>query len=207
MLQMYKVFFDGRTVFFTDEFEKYYQSHNGLFVRYLNEIQLAYVMELFRNVREIHNVFIIHPDLEQTFKAFRSFFREMEAAGGLVFDDRGRVLVIHRRGKWDLPKGKLEQGEDPETTAVREVEEECGITSPRPRQLLHVTFHSYNLEGVMILKKTYWYHMDHPGDEKLVPQTHEDITEVRWMAPGDLGQVVDNTYGSIIEVLEAGKLL
>ena len=204
---MYKVFFDSRRVFFTDEFEKYYQSHNGLFVRYLNEIQLAYVMELFRNVHEIRNVFIIHSDVEQAFQAFRSFFREMEAAGGLVFDERGRVLVIHRRGKWDLPKGKVEPGEDPETTAVREVEEECGITSPRAHQLLHVTYHSYNLEGVMILKKTYWYRMDHSSEEKLVPQTHEDITEARWVDPAGLDQVVNNTYGSIIEVLQAGKLL
>ena len=204
---MYKVFFDGRKVIFTDAFEKYYQSHNGLFVRYLNEIQLAYVMELFRNVQEIRNVFIIHPDVEESFQAFRSFFREMEAAGGLVFDQRGRVLVIHRRGKWDLPKGKVEQGEDSKKAAVREVEEECGITSPRAHELLHVTYHSYNLEGVMILKKTYWYRMDHPGDEKLVPQTHEDITRVRWMDPADLQQVTSNTYGSIIEVLEAGKLL
>jgi len=204
---MYKVFFDGRTVFFTDEFEKYYQSHNGLFVRYLNEIQLAYVMELFRNVHEIRNVFIIHPDVEQSFQAFRSFFREMEAAGGLVFDNRGRVLVIHRRGKWDLPKGKMEPGEDPETTAVRETEEECGITSPRARELLHITYHSYNLEGVMILKKTYWYRMDHSGDEKPVPQTHEDITRVQWIDPANLDQVVSNTYSSIIEVFKAGGVL
>lgn len=204
---MYKVFFDSRTVFFTDEFEKNYQSYNGLFVRYLNDIQLAYVLELFRNVREIRNVFIIHHNLEEAFEAFRSFFREMEAAGGLVFDEQGRVLVIHRRGKWDLPKGKMEPGEDPATTAVREVEEECGITSPRPGKLLHTTYHSYTLDGVMILKKTYWYHMDYSGDEELEPQTHEDIVAAQWMPVSGMDQVVENTYSSIAEVLKAGGIL
>ena len=204
---MYKVFFDGRTVFFTDAFEEYYQSYNGLFVRYLNDIQLAYVLELFRNVHEIRNVFIIHSDVEKAFRAFCSFFREVEAAGGLVFDESGRVLVIHRRGKWDLPKGKMEPKETPKTTAVREVEEECGITSPQARELLHITYHSYNLEGVMILKKTYWYRMEYVGHEEPVPQTHEDITKVRWMYPSELDQVVNNTYASIAEVLESGKLL
>jgi 8-oxo-dGTP pyrophosphatase MutT (NUDIX family) len=204
---MYKVFFDSRTVFFTDEFEKYYRSYNGLFVRYLNDIQLAYVLELFRNVREIRNVFIIHHDVELAFNAFRSFFREMEAAGGLVFDEEGRLLVIHRRGKWDLPKGKMEPGEEPVTTAVREVEEECGITSPHPGNLIHTTYHSYTLDGVMILKKTYWYRMDYSGDEALEPQTHEDIVTAQWMPASGMDQFVGNTYSSIVEVLKAGSVL
>ena len=205
--QMYKVFFDNRSIFFTDQFEKYYRSHHGLFARYLNEIQLAYILELFRNVHEIRNVFIIHPDIELAFSAFRSFFREMDAAGGLVFNDQGRVLVIHRRGKWDLPKGKMEEGEAPDTAAVREVEEECGIRSPQIQKLLHTTYHSYVQEGVMILKKTRWYQMTYSGDEPLTPQTKEDITQARWLHPGDLGQVRENTWSSIVEVLQAGNLL
>lgn len=207
MLQMYKVFFDNRTLFFTDQFEKYYQSYDGLFVRYLNEIQLAYVIELFRNVSEIRNVFIIHPEVEPAFEAFRTFFREVEAAGGLVFNEKGQVLVIHRRGKWDLPKGKVEKCEKVITTAVREVEEECGIQAPRAGDLLHISYHSYIREGVMFLKKTYWYRMDHPSSPEPVPQTKEDITEARWLDPSDLDLVTSNTYPSILEVLQAGELL
>jgi 8-oxo-dGTP pyrophosphatase MutT (NUDIX family) len=205
--QMYKVFFDNRTIFFTDQFEKYYRSHHGLFARYLNEIQLAYIIELFRNVHEIRNVFIIHPDVELAFGAFRTFFRVMEAAGGLVFDEQGRVLVIHRRGKWDLPKGKMEEGEDPQTAAVREVEEECGIHAPQIQKLLHVTYHSYVQEGVMILKKIWWYQMSYSGKEQLVPQAKEDITRAGWFDPGELNPVKENTWSSIVEVLKAGNLL
>ncbi len=204
---MYKVFFDHRTICITDQFEKYYHQHHGLFVRYINEIQLAYIIELFRNVQELKNVFIFHKDTEMVFNAFRTFFTEMEAAGGLVFDGHSRVLVIHRRGKWDLPKGKMEPGEDAQTTAVREVSEECGITSPQPRGLLHVTYHSYLQEGVMILKKTYWYRMHYTGDEPLKPQTKEDITEARWLEPSQIELVTANTYPSIEKVLQAGGLL
>lgn len=54
------------------------------------------------------------------------------SAGGLIFDDQGRVAIIARHSRsghieWCLPKGHIEQGETPEQTAVREVHEETGI--------------------------------------------------------------------------------
>ena len=204
---MYKVFFDNRTIYFTDQFAYYYKKYNGLFVRYLDEIQLAYVLELFRNVDEIKNVFIIHPDIETVFQAFRSFFRTMEAAGGLVFNEKGRILVIKRKARWDLPKGKLEKGEETQDSAIREVREECGITAPEIHSLLHVTYHAYSQEGVLILKKTYWYKMIYSGQKRLRPQTEEDITDARWISKKDLKMVVQNTYLSIVEVLKSANLL
>ena len=54
------------------------------------------------------------------------------SAGGLVFDERGRVAIIARHSRnghleWCLPKGHIEKGETPQQTAVREVHEETGI--------------------------------------------------------------------------------
>ena len=204
---MYKVFFDNRTIYFIDQFDGYYKQYNGLFIRYLNEVQLAYVLELFRNVQEIKNVFIAYRDVEKVFQDFQSFFRILEAAGGLVFNEKGQILVIKRRGRWDLPKGKKEEKETPETCALREVKEECGIGSLALGDLLHITYHSYTLEGVMILKKTYWYRMKSSGKESLIPQTKEEITEAKWMNPDDLNIVKENTFLSIIDVLKAGELL
>jgi 8-oxo-dGTP pyrophosphatase MutT (NUDIX family) len=204
---MYKVFFDNRTIYFIDTFDSYYKQYNGLFIRYLNEIQLAYVLELFRNVQEIKNVFIVHPDVEKVFRDFQSFFRVLEAAGGLVFNEKGQVLVIKRRGKWDLPKGKKEEGEDPDACALREVKEECGIQHLEMEKLLHTTYHSYSLDGVLILKRTYWYQMKSSHKENLTPQTKEEITEVKWMNPENLDVITENTFLSIIEVLKAGRLL
>ncbi|MBS3776007.1 MAG: NUDIX hydrolase [Bacteroidales bacterium] len=204
---MYKVFFDNRTIYFIDQFDGYYKQYNGLFIRYLNEIQLAYVLELFRNVQEIRNVFIAYHDVDKAFQDFQSFFRLLEAAGGLVFNEKGQVLVIKRRGKWDLPKGKKEDGEEPEICALREVKEECGIHSLEIDDLLHTTYHSYTLDGVLILKRTYWYKMKGREEESLIPQAKEEITEAKWMNPEDLDVVTENTFLSIIDVLKAGKLL
>ncbi|MFP4619754.1 MAG: NUDIX hydrolase [Bacteroidales bacterium] len=204
---MYKVFFDNRTIYFIDQFDDYYERYNGLFIRYLNEIQLAYVLELFRNVQEIKNVFIAHHDVDKAFHDFQSFFRVLEAAGGLVFNEKGQVLVIKRRGKWDLPKGKKEAEECPENCAIREVKEECGIDAPELEDLLHITYHSYTLEGVMILKKTYWYLMKSTQKQALTPQPQEEITEAKWLNPEEMNIVNENTFLSIIDVLKAGKLL
>ena len=165
------------------------------------------MLELFRNVDEIRNVFIIHPDIETVFQAFRSFFRPLQAAGGLVFNEKGRVLIIKRKGRWDLPKGKLEKGEETQYSAIREVQEECGINTPEIQNLLHVTYHAYSQEGVLILKKTYWYKMIYNGQKRLRPQTEEDITDARWMSKKDLNLVVQNTYLSIVEVLKSSNLL
>jgi 8-oxo-dGTP pyrophosphatase MutT (NUDIX family) len=203
---MYKVYFGNRTIFLTTQFDKYYKKYNGLFVKYLNEIQLAYVMELFRNIKEIKNVFIIHYDLEKIFNEFKTFFNLVEAAGGLVYNSKGQVLVIRRRGLWDLPKGKMESGESPDKCAIREVEEECSIDSLQIKDLLDITYHSYFQEGSMMLKKTYWYKMHHEGESNLAPQTEEDITEVKWVDPEDLPEITKNTYPSIVDVLKAGEL-
>jgi 8-oxo-dGTP pyrophosphatase MutT (NUDIX family) len=190
-----------------DKFDKYYKKHNGLFVKYLNEIQLAYVLELFKSVKEIKNVFIIHHDVEKVFDEFRTFFRRIEAAGGVVRNEKGEVLVIRRRGKWDLPKGKIEDNENPREGALREVKEECSVDPIEIVDLLHVTYHAYLLEGVLVLKKTYWYDMRHNGNNHAKPQEEEDISEVRWMNKKELKKITPETYNSIIDVLEEGEYL
>ena len=204
---MYKVFFENRTIYIVDKFDKYYKEYNGLFVKYLNEIQLAYVLELFKSVKEITNVFIIHHNIEKVFDEFKSFFRSIDAAGGLVRNKEGKILIIKRRGKWDLPKGKLEEEEDPRFGALREVEEECSASPLKITDLLHVTYHAYLLEGVLVLKKTYWYDMVHNGNSDVKPQLEEDIIEVKWVSKEELANIAENTYNSIIDVLKEGEMI
>ncbi len=203
---MYKVFFDNRTIYLVDRFDKYYKNNNGLFVKYLNEIQLAYVLELFKSVKEIDNVFIVHHDVEKVFEEFKSFFRQVDAAGGLVRNEEGKILVIKRRGRWDLPKGKLEEGENPRNGALREVEEECSVSPLEIKDLLHITYHAYLLEGVLVLKKTYWFEMIHKGDGNSKPQKEEDITETKWITKDNLNEITQNTFKSIIDVLSEGDI-
>jgi ADP-ribose pyrophosphatase YjhB (NUDIX family) len=125
----------------------------------------------------------------------------MEAAGGLVLNEGGDILVIYRRQHWDLPKGKLEYEESPEKAAVREVEEECGIHELEIQQLITKTYHTYTEKNKYILKKTHWYCMTTTDKSEPVPQEDEDIEKVRWMNREKIeSRVFENTYVSIRDV-------
>lgn len=128
----------------------------------------------------------------------------VRAAGGLVVNEKGEVLFMFRLGKWDLPKGKLDPGETLEICALREVEEETGLSQLELKKFLLVTEHEYEERGLLILKNTHWYLINATGSQKLVPQTDEDILELRWFGAGDFNIVARNTYPGIIEVLRAG---
>jgi 8-oxo-dGTP pyrophosphatase MutT (NUDIX family) len=129
------------------------------------------------------------------------------AAGGLVENEKGQILFMFRRGKWDLPKGKLDPGETLEECALREVTEETGVERLELRKFLLQTLHEYEELGKVIQKKTHWFHMAAASHQTLVPQTEEDITELRWIAPENFEIVLRNTYPAIVEVLRAGGLL
>jgi 8-oxo-dGTP pyrophosphatase MutT (NUDIX family) len=129
------------------------------------------------------------------------------AAGGLVENEKGEILFMFRRGKWDLPKGKLDPGETLEECALREVEEETGVGQLELKKFLLQTLHEYEELGKVIQKKTHWFYMTTTSHQSLIPQTEEDITELRWIAPADFEIVLRNTYPAIVEVLRAGGLL
>lgn len=133
---------------------------------------------------------------------FKNYF-SLEAAGGLVQNEKQQFLFILRLGKWDLPKGKIESGETPENAALREVEEECGLTDLTISKPLPATFHTYEMKNKKVLKKTFWYHMLCSDDANIAPQTEEDITEVKWMTVDEIKKlVIPNTYASIESLLQ-----
>lgn len=146
---------------------------------------------------------------DEAVKSFGSLFREIKAAGGIIRNAEGCFLFIKRHGLWDLPKGKLEPDEKPESGALREVTEETGLANLSITAPPVSTFHIYpDQKGGFILKETYWYEMLFKGNETPVPQLEEDITEVRWFARNELDEAVNNTYLSLKELLTdyfAGK--
>ncbi len=105
------------------------------------------------------------------------------AAGGVVVRsaEAPEVLLIHRRGHWDLPKGKCDPGESPEACARREVSEELGISPEalRLRKPLGRTIHAYPLDGHYAVKPTWWFLMETTATT-FTPQAAEDIREVCW---------------------------
>lgn len=138
-------------------------------------------------------------NIETEFQKICSQFTQINAAGGVVENNNGEVLLIFRNGLWDLPKGKQEDNEEISTTAVREVEEECGVSGLQLGELICITRHTYRMNGEPILKHTYWYKMNCEGGT-LEPQTEENIQEARWVKKEALAQYIANTYPSIKEV-------
>lgn len=141
------------------------------------------------------------PNAKRFFKTLKASITTIKAAGGVVRNEENRYLFIFRKGKWDLPKGKLDEGEKSKKAAVREVEEECGIKVDKLGDKLANTYHIYEERGLLILKKTSWYKMYADGQPALQPQLEEEITRAEWLAPADFSMVKANTYPLIVDLL------
>jgi 8-oxo-dGTP pyrophosphatase MutT (NUDIX family) len=144
---------------------------------------------------------VFDPDPERMWNDFQKIYKPITAAGGAVFNSEGKVLLIHRLGYWDLPKGKMDPGETPEQTAVREVQEETGLQQITLGPHLLDTWHTYNLKGNRVLKTTHWYAMQTTEDH-LVPQTEEDIEQAVWADLDAFLASPNQVYGNILEVLK-----
>ena len=149
-------------------------------------------------------------DDKEVVNKFVSCFTLVPAAGGVVKNERGEVLFIFRRGKWDLPKGKVETNYELRNTndefiraeAIREVKEETGLQQVDIIRQLDSTYHVYYEKGKQILKETFWFEMFAPGDQELAPQTEEEITEVKWFKPEEVDEVLENTFESLKAMIE-----
>lgn len=126
------------------------------------------------------------------------------AAGGLVENEKGELLMIFRRGKWDLPKGKLDEGEDIPTCALREVAEETGVQPKQLGDLVGKTYHQYfdKWVGEEVIKETWWYHMQADNNQALIPQTEEDIEQIIWADAETIAAHLQHSFPSIIEIIE-----
>lgn len=144
---------------------------------------------------------------EMIFRHFMTFFVPVEAAGGLAMSSSGQWLFIFRNGRWDLPKGIIEEKENREQAAIREVQEECGIADIKIIQDLPLSYHIYPDKGSdWILKKTHWYLMKVLDNSTLTPQAAEGITKVEWRDPENIDDILKNTYGNIRDMLNFCKI-
>ena len=193
---MYKVFIYDKPVFITSDAKmlvKNCQQLEGLNVdKIISELESD----------DIGGLIVLVKNENKSWKKLSSYFENIDAAGGIVYNENGKMLFIHRLGKWDLPKGKREKGEEIERCAKREIEEECQVNQLNIIRSLPSTYHCYFYKGSWVMKKTYWYEMKTTYKGKLVPQKEEGIEKVEWLGIKDLDQVYNNTYLSIKEVLK-----
>ncbi len=195
ILNMYKIFFGDHYLSLGEEGGKDSLNYGEV------ASQLCEILDNFARDEHQTRLHIVHSDLEELRKAIRSCFKNIDAGGGVVFNSKGEFLAIERLGLWDLPKGKLDEGESFEQAALREVQEETGLEDVELGHLLTSSFHTYELKDRRILKETCWFEMNWYGSGEPVLQAEEGITDYRWVNPGDMESILEHTYASIRDVL------
>ncbi len=201
---MYKVFFNDRKITIADQKNITFIKSPALIENIKTKKELKRWFLQFSENNEPEIILLTNNVEKFWSETFLPAFKLIEAAGGVVFS-KGKLLVIYRNGKWDLPKGKLDKLEPKEKAALREVQEECGITGHSITRELTPTFHIYKSPykdsfGQWILKKTHWYEMQYSGNFQGNPQLEEDITEIQWLSKSEIEMVLLNTYESLKSV-------
>lgn len=182
---MYKVYINETPLIFSSENSllRYQDRDPGLLVHHYNRGKKG-LFNYIDTLEKSHNrngVILLVENPQEMFDSFRSIYKQIVAAGGLVFNDIGDILAIYRRGHWDLPKGKLEKNESIEEAAMREVREETGIQNIDLGFHVGKTYHTYSTKKhKRVLKVSYWYHMN-SKDIELTPQAEEDIEKAEWV--------------------------
>lgn len=160
-------------------------------------------LDMFEKGGRIKLCVLHFPDYERLLADFKSVYRVVSAGGGLVLNERNEILFIHRRGSWDLPKGKLDKGETNQEAAIREVEEETGVKGLKIIRKMIVTRHTYkDKKRQRCIKKSHWYLMSCP-DQKLTPQAEEGIKNAKWMTIEEFNRKERKVYRSIRDVLQS----
>lgn len=191
---MYKVFINKLSIILTSKNKSLTQENSFL----LSSIDLK---EILKKVRKHKKIYLYHPKKSELLKVFKSNIKVIFASGGIVKNDNNQILFIHRRGKWDLPKGKAEKGESIRETAVREVIEETGIKNLKIDKYFSKTFHIVRNNKKYFLKETSWFLMSSNFKGKLKPQLNEGIKSVKWKTFDDAKKIKKKTYGNISIIL------
>ena len=204
-----KIYFGDKPVFICDKItpaiEKYRHHPDTVFI---DEMTNPAINALLHEIAKpgFHAGILFTANIEQSKKLFWKHFTIIQAAGGLIENEKKEILMIFRRGKWDLPKGKLDKGETLEQCAVREVKEETGLKNVQLKKFILTTFHTYNEFGRHILKESHWYRMKAASSQPLKPQTEEDIQQIAWVKPAALSEKLKNSFPSIKDVIENTKV-
>ena len=202
-----KIYFDDKPLFLCDNvdatLQPYVHHDDAVFI---DELNLHTVKSMIHEMQDpsVHAGVFFHKDLDQLKDAFFKKFTLIKAAGGFVLNEKKEVLMMFRRGKWDLPKGKMDKKETFEECAVRETEEETGLKEVKLISSLITTYHTYHEGSKSVLKETNWFTMEASSEQKLLPQASEQITKLEWVGKNDLKKYLQNSFPSVNDVLEAG---
>ncbi|MEO5570275.1 MAG: NUDIX domain-containing protein [Bacteroidia bacterium] len=171
-------------------------------LEYKSEKEIHTALDLLSVDNNFTGGLIFSENEEQLWKKFNEQFKIIEAAGGLVLNEKKELLMIYRFERWDLPKGKIEKNEETATAALREVCEETGVCDCEITGELKPTYHIYTYKEKKILKKTFWYEMTCKRFSDFKLQSEEGIVEAKWMNNIQLKSAMKNTYPSLSDLIE-----
>lgn len=162
-------------------------------------------VEIVRILREnppadLLSVTLVVNDKKAVLESIKSDFKVVKAAGGIVVNN-DKCLLIYRKKKWDLPKGKLDKDENSQKAAVREIKEETGVSSKLQRKIC-TTWHTYTFNNELVLKRTKWFLLDCVSDKGMKPQEEEEIEKIEWVPLHQVKSYLVNSYSSIRFVFE-----
>jgi mutator protein MutT len=207
--QMYKVFINNKPLLLLDaeiseklviESQK---NSRFLVTKYAGKPKFLYsFIDTLEKSPHYDGIVLTTADLPKLWADFQSIFKIIEAAGGVVYNEKGEVLLIYRLKTWDLPKGKIDKGETPEVAAVREIQEETGLEVVELGDFICHTYHTYQHKEKRVLKKTHWYKMS-TAEMQLTPQLSEDIEVAEWRDLPIFLQSKPTIYQAILDVLSA----
>lgn len=201
---MYKVFCNDSELIFASVNENwesvlYYDDYKVIEDSKPDE---EFLKKRFAKKKKKSYVFLYKSGVVEAWKSFITPMKHLKAGGGIVKNKQDQTLVIFRKGKWDLPKGKLDAGETEEEGAIREIIEETGVTVEIVHHQPIYTYHIYKLKQRIILKRTAWFHMSSIDDAKMAAQEEEGITEVKWFSSKEMREeFLLNTYPTIKVIL------
>lgn len=204
---MTKIYIQNKPLFLVDkidrETEDYLHRPDTIYIDELNAAAVKTMLHEMEQPQFYRGVFL-HANLSKLLNAFKEQLNVIAAAGGLVYTKDKELLLIHRLGHWDLPKGKLDEGESLEECALREIEEETGAKNLIIEQPLFTTYHTYHQNGKHNLKESHWFLVKAAEKTTLTPQTDEDIAQSIWVSLKDIQPYIDGSYPSVADVLKKG---
>src|SRR5215217_3944606 len=197
---MVKIYVQNKPLYLVNNIDKeiddYLHRPETIFLDELNPSAVKTALYELEQPEFYQGVFL-HPNTDELLAAFKDQLNVVVAAGGLVYTDDLDLLLIHRLGHWDLPKGKLDQGESLEECALREIEEETRATNLTLREPLQITYHTYHQKGKNNLKESHWYLVKAAEKTALVPQTEEDVQRCIWVPLADVSGYIDGAFASV----------
>ncbi len=195
-----KIYHNNKTILLTNEDKSWHNNIESKIVYVTTNLSLIDYWDIITTNEDLY-IFFYNEDIIALKEAFFKNFMLITAGGGVVENEKGEVLLMYRRGFWDLPKGKWDDGETIEECALREIEEETGLTNLLLENLLTISYHTYFFKEKWILKETYWFNIKTNSNQLLNPQKEEDIEEIKWVKKDILKNFYNVTYQNIVDVL------